>query len=65
MIEFCPKKRFPSRKDAKKQMKRQNSYQFRTYTVGDVYKCTICGYWHLTSIDKINSRELSRKNNAY
>jgi hypothetical protein len=56
--EPCQKKCFKTRKAAKEFMKKLNTYKKAGLT--DVYKCDECLSWHLTSMNKKDSRKYTR-----
>ena len=55
---MCTKMKFFCRKEAKKYMKSSKDINFT-----NAYKCPECNQWHLTTMDKRNSRAYTRKLN--
>lgn len=55
----CQKAWYLTRSDAKKALKRINKNYVTEKELTNVYKCE-CGYWHLTSLPKQVSRDITR-----
>lgn len=56
----CGKKTFLNRHDAKTYLKLMNKTHSGTTKLTNVYYCSECDHWHMTSMPKISSRDYTR-----
>lgn len=57
----CGKVCYPSRKVAKRALKRINHNRLIDFVLTDTYYCEGCSSWHHTSMPKQDSREIRRR----
>lgn len=57
------KRRYVNKDDAKRAKKNINTTRFSAVKITNIYWCEPCSGYHLTSMSKSESREITRKNN--
>lgn len=57
----CKKKIYRDKKEARKARKRLNRNKVTKRKITNIYYCSECDSYHLTSMDKEHSRSITRK----